>query len=61
MEISEAIDIAEGIKEPKDHDHWVNAWQLLINTGVCWDLQGWFGRRAMELIENQVCYEASQR
>ncbi len=61
METALAIDIAEGIKEPENHEEWVDAWQYLINTGICWELQGWFGRRAIELIEEKICHEASQR
>lgn len=61
MEVSKAIKIAEGLKQAKNHDEWVDAWQYLINTGIAWELQGWFGRRAMELIEEKICHEASQR
>lgn len=61
METSRAISIAEGLKEAKTHDEWVSAWQYLINTGIVWELQGWFGRRATELIEENICHEASQR
>ena len=28
------------------------AWGYLIATGMCWSLQGWFGRAAASLIEN---------
>ncbi len=51
----EAIDIAEGYTEAESNEHYVAAWQQLIDTGLAWSLQGWFGRRAMELIESGVC------
>ena len=51
----EAIDIAEGHTEAESNEHYVAAWQQLIDTGLAWSLQGWFGRRAMQLIESGVC------
>lgn len=32
----------------------LRAWAYLIGTGQCWSLQGWFGRTANNLIENEV-------
>jgi len=29
----------------------LEAWAYLIKTGLCWNLQGWFGRNALNLIE----------
>lgn len=59
MTIFEATMIAEGNfeiagYEPSD-ELATEAWQLLINTGTCWRLQGWFGRQATALIEAGVC------
>ena len=30
------------------------AWQTLVDTGVAWQLQGWFGRTAAAMIEQGV-------
>lgn len=52
----EAVSIAEGFcgYEPTETEQ-VEAWQHLINTGLAWTLQGWFGRTAEQLIEQGVC------
>jgi len=54
----EAIDIAEGYVEAESREQYVSAWQLLIDTGLAWSLQGWFGRTAMHLIEEGICHES---
>lgn len=60
MEDLEAIEIIES-KQDSTREEEVAAWQHLINTGICWELQGWYGRMAAKLIEERVCHEASQR
>ena len=60
MDDIKAIEIIES-KEDTTREEEVAAWQYLINTGICWELQGFYGRTAMRLIEEGVCYEASQR
>ena len=55
MTTVEAVLIAEGVREPKSREEEVAAWQLLIDTGIAWSLQGWFGRTAMHLIEEGIC------
>ena len=54
----EAIDIAEGYQDPKDEAEYIAAWQQLIDTGLAWSLQGWFGRTAKYMIEQGYCYES---
>jgi hypothetical protein len=60
----EAMGIAEGwVENPgKTQDEKrevsIKAWQLLIDTGLVWKLQGWFGRAATRLIEDGICTEA---
>jgi hypothetical protein len=33
----------------------IQAFQHLINSGVVWRLQGWYGRMAHHLIQSGVC------
>lgn len=58
--IVDAINIVEGAAEATQAEE-VEAWQYLINTGVCWELQGWYRRTASRLIEEGICSEASER
>jgi hypothetical protein len=53
----EAVGITEGFIECDDNEKIIEAWQYLIDTGLCWRLQGWFGRMAMEMIEEGLCRE----
>jgi fatty acid-binding protein DegV len=54
MNTFEAIMIAERVNESTEEEYFA-AWQHLIDTGVCWQLQGWFGRAAARLIEQGIC------
>ena len=54
MDTFTATMIAEGVEEA-DEDQVVAAWQTLIDTGLAWQLQGWFGRQADALIEKGIC------
>lgn len=51
MNIVQAVIIAEGQSPAEDSREYLEAWQTLVNTGVVWSLQGWFGRTAVALIE----------
>ena len=53
MNIFEATMIAEGVDEA-DEETQIEAWQTLVDTGVAWQLQGWFGRTATDLINQGV-------
>ena len=52
MDNFRAVGIAEGFIETDDETEVVAAWQHLVDTGIVWTLQGWFGRNAARLIEN---------
>ena len=54
MTYAEAIMIAEGEKKSNVSEH-IAAWQFLIDTGICWELQGNYGRQAHNLILEGIC------
>jgi hypothetical protein len=58
MQTFDAVGIAEGWIAPESEDQIYEAWQQLIDTGLCWQLQGWFGRTATALIEYGLCRPA---
>jgi len=49
----DAIIIAESLIT--DAEQYIAAWQHLIDTGIVWQLQGWFGRTAENLIKAGIC------
>jgi hypothetical protein len=51
----EAVGIAEGFIEAETADQVFEAWQYLIDTGLAFSLQGWFGRTATDLIARGLC------
>ena len=51
MEPMEAIAIAEGLIKNDSEEKYIEAWQFLLDTGMVWSLQGWFGRTAVAMIE----------
>ena len=52
----DAITIAESAdNNDYTQDEYLAAWQHLIDTGLAWRLQGWFGRTASRLIDDGYC------
>jgi len=43
-----------------DYDDLIIAWQHLIDTGMVWNLQGFYGRTAKTLIEIGLCKEGDR-
>jgi hypothetical protein len=54
MDNYNAVGIAEGFVECDSEEEYLEAWQHLVDTGLAWSLQGWFGRTATDLIERGV-------
>ena len=54
MDANLAIQICELLVMAED-DEEVEAWQYLIDTGLAWQLQGWYGRTAQRLINDGYC------
>lgn len=50
MDVIDAVLTAENAPNPET-DAEIAAWQKLVDTGLAWSLQGWFGRNAVRLIE----------
>lgn len=45
-----ATGLAEGFIEAESEEQLLEAWQHLVDTGLAWQLQGFFGRTAQHLI-----------
>ena len=54
-----AVAIAEGFCEGENatEEEQIEAWQHLVDTGLAWSLQGWFGRTAEGLIQQGIIRE----
>ena len=52
-----AVGIAEGWIEAENEQEVIDAWQQLHDTGLAYNLQGWFGRTARNLIEEGIINE----
>lgn len=53
MDSFTAVSICEGIQDASEEET-LDAWQHLVDTGLAWQLQGSFGRMAVNLIEEGI-------
>lgn len=53
MTVFEAVMTVE--EGTASEEAYIEAVQMLIDTGAAWSLQGWYGRLAIDLIEAGVC------
>jgi len=56
-----AVGVAEGFIEAESEDQIIAAWQYLVNTGLAYRLQGYFGRTAERLIEAGIIDKPKRR
>lgn len=55
-----AVSIIEGFSgEDHSEEQIIEAWQSLIDSGLAWRLQGFYGRTAQHLINEGICVEKS--
>lgn len=54
-----AVGLAEGF-ETGSAKEVIEAWAYLIRTGMCWSLQGWFGRTAQDFIDKGFISETGE-
>ena len=54
-----AVALAEGFEDGSEEEV-IAAWQFLVDTGLAWRLQGWFGRTANALIERGVINQTTE-
>ena len=48
--------IENGDPETTTWEDVIEAFQVLIDDGIIWQLQGWYGREAAYLIRSGVCH-----
>jgi hypothetical protein len=60
MDTFTAVMILEGVEEC-DEETYLEAAQLLVDTGLAWQLQGFFGRICARLIEDGVIRDANEK
>ena len=54
MTAHQAIGLAEGFIEAESEEQVIEAWQYLLDVGLVWQLQGFFGRTAVAMIQDGI-------
>lgn len=57
MDLFSAVSIIEGDREVDNEEEVIAAWQFLHDSGAAYNLQGWYGRTATQLLEQGVIKE----
>ena len=52
-----AVGLAEGFIDAESKEQLIEAWQYLHDTNLAYQLQGWFGRTARNLISEGIIKE----
>tara|TARA_R100000654_G_scaffold61017_1_gene87881 strand:+ start:1340 stop:1513 length:174 start_codon:yes stop_codon:yes gene_type:complete len=52
-----AVGLAEGFIKAESKEQLIEAWQYLHDTNLAYQLQGWFGRTATNLISEGIIKE----
>ena len=54
MTAHQAIGLAEGFIDADSEEQVIEAWQYLLDIGLVWQLQGFFGRTAVAMIKEGI-------
>ena len=55
MKMYDACSIIEGFSgEEHTEEEIIEAWQSMVDSGSVWSLQGWYGRTAMDMLNDGV-------
>lgn len=57
----DAVLICEGVREAEDEQEYLEAWQLLLDTGIVWKLQGWHQRCAIDLLNKGLLIHPAEQ
>lgn len=49
-DLLQLVSVIEAL-EDSNFEESLKAWQLLVDSGIVWQLEGWYGRTAKQLIE----------